>query len=417
MTAIPTETAKRLRRVALLIETSSSWGSQIIAGVSDYIRRHHAAPDAAERWTLYVDTRGYFEVPELPAWWKGDGVIARVTSSNLIEQLRTAQVPCVNVSQVFPPGLAMQQVTSNQVQIGALAAQTLIRTGVKHFAYYGPPKRSFYTDEISRSFAGTLKDAGLPAPAQFDPDRVLRSDNSPHDLLGPLSAWLEALPKPVGVLTWNYLGGQRVCEACCFAGLQVPNPVAVLSADYDQLISDICDPPLSCIDQAPRRVGYLAAAELERLLDGGTVEEPKLISPAGIIWKETVPGEHLHDELVREAICLINERLSSPISINELCSTLSVSRRKLELHFRRSLGQGPVARIQLMRIRLACQLLAETNLLVKQIALRCGFRNSEQLQRLLRIESAMTPLQYREAHRRPPRGATPPVVMPIQAGP
>ena len=80
----------------LSIETSTSWGSQIIAGISDYVRRH-------ERWLLYVDHRGVFEQQTVPDWWEGDGVIARVISPLLVRHVKNHRLPCVNVSQILLP--------------------------------------------------------------------------------------------------------------------------------------------------------------------------------------------------------------------------------------------------------------------------------------------------------------------------
>jgi LacI family transcriptional regulator len=401
---------QKLRRIALLVETSTSWGSLIIAGVSDYVRRHRTAANTrdGQRWTLYLDARGYFEKPELPAWWSGDGVIARVTTPGLVEQVRALRLPCVNVSQVSVPGAAVQQVTSNQTQIGRLAAETLIRTGVRKVGYVGPPRRDFYTDEIHRSFRATLADAGLPPPLVFDPERDATPGTGPRDLLRPLAEWLVQLGRPAAVLTWGFLGGQRVCEACCFAGLAVPRDISVLSGDYDQLVSDVCDPPLTCIDQAPRQVGYLAAAELDRLLSGGALESPRLVHPAGVIWRQSVVTERVDDRLVSEALLYIQARLARGFDIDALCDHLGVSRRKLELRFRQTVGHGPITYLRRQRLQEGCRLLAETSLLVKQIALKCGFHASEQFQRLLKAETGLTPGQYREAHRRPPRGAAAP---------
>ena len=64
------------KRVALLVETASSWGSQIIAGIADFVRRH-------DRWMLYLDHRGVYENQNVPREWPSDGIIARVTSGSL----------------------------------------------------------------------------------------------------------------------------------------------------------------------------------------------------------------------------------------------------------------------------------------------------------------------------------------------
>jgi hypothetical protein len=68
------------RRVAVLVDTSTSWGRRIIEGVHRYESEH-------SRWQLFVEPRGVDQRRWLPAGWQGDGVIARVGFPELSEQL------------------------------------------------------------------------------------------------------------------------------------------------------------------------------------------------------------------------------------------------------------------------------------------------------------------------------------------
>lgn len=385
------------KRVALLIETSTSWGAQIIAGVSDFIRRH-------ERWVLYVDQRGVFEPQSVPAWWEGDGIIARVTSRQLVQHVRVARTPCVNVSQIRIPSARIQQVTTDESLVGDLAADTLLAAGLRSFAYYGPPQREYYRDNVLAAFAAALATAGCRASV-FNPDRLLRSDTTPHLNLSHLVEWLRKLEKPVGVLAWNTLGAHRVGEACCWASIRVPEDVSILAGDHDQLIAEIASPRLSCIDHAPRRVGYLAAAELARLMSGGNVGDPVLVAPEGVIGRESVASGIVKDELVAQALRFIRANARKPIGIADILERVPASRRNLELRFRRELGRGPIAELRRVRVSLARRLLAETEHPIKRVAIECGFATTEQLQRLLRTETSLSPSEYRETHRRSCREA------------
>jgi LacI family transcriptional regulator len=380
------------KRVALLIETSTSWGSQIIAGISDYVRRH-------ERWLLYVDHRGVFEQQTVPDWWEGDGVIARVISPMLVRHVKNHRLPCVNVSQIRLPGADIQQVTTDERHVGMLAAQTLLRAGSRHFAYYGPPKRDYYVDRVGESFRQRLLQDGLPV-TQMDPDAFLRSDSSPHLDLPRLAEWLAGLAKPAGVLAWNTLGAQRVLEACCWAGIAVPESISVLAGDHDQLVADISTPRLTCIDHAPARVGYLAAAEMERLMAGGSVGEPILVEPAGVVWRESVVSPTRQDELVAQSLAFIAANASRAITVDDLLDNVAASRRSLELRFRKAVGHGPATEIRRTRLRRAFDMLAVTDLPIKQVAARCGFSGREQLERAVRAETSLPPSRYREVYRR-----------------
>src|SRR5690606_11122608 len=85
-----------------------------------------------------------------------------------------------------------------------------------------------------------------------------------------LSQWLHALEKPAAVFATNDLFGQRVLEACARAEIVVPEQVAVLGVDDDELLCGLCDPPLSSIDPDPERIGFEAARWLESILQGET---------------------------------------------------------------------------------------------------------------------------------------------------
>jgi LacI family transcriptional regulator len=388
------------KRVALLIETSSSWGQQIIAGVSDYVRRNG-------RWILYLDHRGTYEKQSIPAWWEGEGIIARLTSTVLVQQVRMANIPCVNVSSIRIPGGSIQHVNTNEHRVGEMAAETLISAGLKHFGYFGPPRREFYHDAVFESFQRRVTQAGFSVSA-IDPDRTLRSDTDPHLDLRQLGDWLLSLPKPVGICCWNALGAHRVTEACCWLKLVVPDDVSILGGDYDQLTAEIAMPQITCVDQAPRRLGFLAATELDRLMSGGKPGQPVLVEPAGILVKQTVVANTAQDPVVEEAVRLIRENSHKRYSIGQLLKALPISRRNLELRFNKALGHGPGAEIRSVRLAEAQRLLAETDLQIKEVAWRSGLNNPEQLQRLVREATSLSPSQYRHAYRRQPALGTPP---------
>jgi len=383
----------RVKRVALLIETSSSWGSLIIAGIGDYMRRH-------ERWVLLLDHRGMQEELTLPPDQHVDGVIARVTSLPLAESVLKLGVPCVNVSQIRVPVAGIQQVTSNQPRVGQMAAEAMIATGLRNFAYYGPPPREYYTDSILSAFRDSLARAGHALTVI---DRAAVHGPPPHGSLDltALARAVERLPRPVGTLCWNALGAHHLNEACVWSKISVPDEVSILGGDYDLLTTELSTPRLTCLDQVPRRVGFLAAAELTRLMNGGAVRDPQWVEPEGIVPGESMATSAIGDVLVAEALEYITANAGRNINIQDVLDAVPTSRRNLERRFRDALGHGPATEIRRRRLLEARRLLAETDLPVKAIAAQCGFSNPEQLQRLFRVETSFSPSEYREAHRRP----------------
>jgi len=60
-----------------------------------------------------------------------------------------------------------------------------------------------------------------------------------------LGEWLQALPKPVGVMACDDVRARHILEACASVGLRVPHEVAVIGVDDDEFVCELSDPPLS----------------------------------------------------------------------------------------------------------------------------------------------------------------------------
>src|SRR5262245_44496929 len=79
------------RRVCLLIDTSTSWGTRLIKGVS----RH--AQEAGD-WLIHVEPWGRYERFRVPIGWDGHGIIARVNHQTLAEEIAASRLPAINLS-------------------------------------------------------------------------------------------------------------------------------------------------------------------------------------------------------------------------------------------------------------------------------------------------------------------------------
>ena len=86
------------------------------------------------------------------------------------------------------------------------------------------------------------------------------------------------------MLCWSAARGRQVTEACHYAGIRVPDEIAVLGGDYDELMSHISSPPLSTIDQPAEQIGYAAAELLEGMIRGKKPRKrPMLFPPTRIV--------------------------------------------------------------------------------------------------------------------------------------
>ena len=71
--------------------------------------------------------------------------------------------------------------------------------------------------------------------------------------------WLRSLPKPVGLMAGIDERSQQIAEACKAAALSVPDQVAILGVDNDEIICHLSNIPLSSVALTAERGGYEAA--------------------------------------------------------------------------------------------------------------------------------------------------------------
>src|SRR5262249_62194601 len=83
-----------------------------------------------------------------------------------------------------------------------------------------------------------------------------------------VARWIRSLSKPLGLMACNDFRGIQALDACRRAGIAVPEEVAVIGVDNEELVCNLAYPPLSSVVPNARSIGYEAAALLDRLLRG-----------------------------------------------------------------------------------------------------------------------------------------------------
>jgi len=380
------------KHVTLLVETSTTWGREIVHGVGDYANKY-------ADWLVYFEPRGKYEDLKLPADWKGDGIIARVTHKALAEQVVASGKPAVNVSWYDFESNKIQHCSTDEVQAGQLVAQHFLGRAFCNFAYCGPRRRADYNDLFGDAYVSVLQEEGFECD-RFHEDLGSEGGAPTKADIEDLAQWIGDLSKPVAILAFSSVRGRQVVDACRLAGASVPEEVAVLGGELDELSCDLSNPKLSSVDLAPYRVGWEAANLLAEMMDKGS--EPRtrvLVPPARIVVRHSTDTLAIDDEVVSTALKYITANASSPITVKDILKEVPTSRRLLEVKFRKLLGRTIGQEIRHVRIELAKQLLADTEYPLATIADRCGLPYGEMLTRLFRREVGMTPSSYRKLFR------------------
>jgi LacI family transcriptional regulator len=301
----------------------------------------------------------------------------------------------VNVSTADPSQGVIPQCTSDEQEVGRLAAEHLISRGFELFAYCGPPeKRDGFTDLMWQEFQAELARHGRSAEC-YNPNRSSETVSLERSVSRELIDWLRRLPKPVG-LAWNAVQGRGVTEACRHAELRVPEQVAVICGEHDDLVCGLSTPPLSAIYQDGRKVGYEAARILGRMLHGEPPPKERLRIPVSrVIARQSTDILAIDDQVLAEALVLIREQASRGIRVDDIVRLLPISRRALEQRFQEVLGRSPAEEIRRVRLLHAKTLLEQTDLTVARIAKVSGFGTPAVLLRNFEAHYGLKPSVYR----------------------
>jgi LacI family transcriptional regulator len=217
---------------------------------------------------------------------------------------------------------------------------------------------------------------------------------------GAVTAWLQKLQKPVGVMATNDVRGRQVMEACAIGGIRVPDDVAVIGADDDHILSAFTNPPLSSVALNAERGGYQAAELLDGMMSGRVKEKQLiLVDPLWVVARPSTDVLAVEDRDVAVAIMFIRNNARKLIGVDDVAAHSAISRRSLEIRFQKSLGRSIREEIQRVRLSWVKQLLVETNLSLSKIAECTGFSGQSYLCDVFHRETGITLAGYRREKR------------------
>ncbi len=375
--------------VAVLVDTATGWGRRLVRGIVNYSQH--------SPWYLWIKSGGQDTPIWLPPGWRGDGIIARVGSRSAARRVRAAGVPVVNISAIELPDVDFPRVATDLPAAGRMAAEHLLDRGFVHFAYYGLAHRSF-VDRHYGGFANAVSAVcdDIPFYGTTIESGAGGSRTAWDTRQRGLSRWLKKLAKPVAIVAWTTELGRELIYACRREKFLVPEQVAVLAADNDELLCEACSPSLSGIALTSERIGFEAAKLLDRLMHGDRPPKaPCLLEPTGILTRQSTDTLAVDDPDLAHAVAFIRNHATDPIQVHHVLREVPVSRRWLERRFHEVLGRGPAAEIRRVRLARAKRLLAETDMPVPEVARLAGFGSREYLAAVFKRELNLSPRQYR----------------------
>src|ERR1700744_339207 len=386
----------KLPRVALLIETSRTYGRGILRGIARYAHVHGP-------WSFFTEERELHSgIPDRLASWNVDGIIARIEGRQMAGMLSRAGCPVVDVlGNARFEGISGFDTDARAV--AKLAADFFLNAGFRRFAFCGYPGIPF-SDRRAKAFRGYLALQNYSVrepPVQVSlapPTHIQAVERQGLDRENTLAGWLRTQPRPLALFACNDVCAQQVLNLCRDHGIQVPEEVAVMGVDNADVLCNICEPMLTSIEPDTEHLGFEAAAMLDRMMRG---KKTKLgmtqIPPLRVLERASTDVVAIDDRITVQAVRFIRDHVDDGISVKDFLANAGRSRTDLEQRFRRWLKTSIRSEIIRRRMERVCLLLRQTDLHLNEIARRTGFSAPTHLCRLFADQLGQTPGQYRHS--------------------
>lgn len=380
----------------LLLETSRAFPREIFRGVTRWSNLYGPA-------TLVVSA-GHVdqELPQLRSK-RNVGIIARLPTPGVLDAVKRLGVPTVTIEPSLPEyeaikeELSISEILSDSEKIAALGVEHFVERQFRRVAFCGLPNRIWSTKR-EQAFKRLAESVGLETYIYAYPEKqgnLSRQDERPF-----LTRWLRDLPKPIGVMACNDDRAAELLEIGTFEGIDVPDRVAVLGVDNDDLLCELTSPPLSSVTFDLGRAGFCAAALLWNLISGAASGYHRIdLPPTGIVTRRSTEVVAEDDPLVRRAVRYIRDNYQRQIGVADVARELDVSRRTLERRFIELLKRSVRGQIELFRFEQARNLILSTNDAIEEIARLAGFTHTKPMVRVFREHIGQTPSELRKQSR------------------
>lgn len=383
---------REIPKVALLVETSRGFGRELLGGIARYSQLHGP-------WNFFIKAGDFEQALPQMHQWGGTGIIARIANERVAKSILDANLPTIALGlsdeQMHPenPLANFSELSSDAVEVARMAANHLLERRFPHFAYVGLEDRA-WSQRRMREFTRQLNLVGSSPHVYPQPKR--RQDCIWEKEQFLMANWLQTLPRPVGLFACNDDRGREVLEACRLAELRVPEDVAVLGVDNDEVFCDLAYPPLSSVALNAETAGYRAAELLDAMMQG-RIRKPRRIAveALGVVTRRSTDIVAVEDQDVATALQFIHNRKGFKITVDDVVKEVLVSRRHLEKRFRETMGRTILDEIQLARLEQAKRLLLETTFPISKVADLAGFGTTGYFIQFFQRRVGKTPRKYR----------------------
>jgi LacI family transcriptional regulator len=372
-----------------LIVLSLKWYDiRIHQGVLEYARDRDWDVLASPHQPLALD------IPE------ADGQITMLGPNDRrrIQLVEKADIPVIDLGRYCD--LDLPRVCPDNVMAGRMAAEEFISRGFSRFAIFNTANY-WYNQERCEGFNTALKEHRYDAAEDWHLPKtdLLKSFFDPRSASGrQIRKWLTEAEKPLAVYTIEDESAAMIMRECHELGLAVPEQVALIGNNNDPLICPYTEVPLSSVDLNWEGVGHEAAARLDRLMQGGQLEDRlALVPPKGLAARKSSDTVAVKDLRVAKALSYIQDNSHRHVSVTEITKELGIPLRTLQWAFQRSVNCSIQDEISKRRLERVKEMLLNTDRNVGQISEDLGFSSAQYMNHFFVKMTGTSPNEFRKA--------------------
>ena len=335
-------------------------------------------------------------LPHVVKWakkWGADVVIGQFEANEPVELFR--QNGIVAIAQDYKAKFSsIPNITGDYLLTGRMAADLYLHKGFRNFAYFGY-KNVCWSEERCAGFRQRIEEAGLGDHFYlYDRQEI---DNLWYYAAPELEKWLHSLPKPVAVMACDDNQGNALIEACNDAGVKIPSDLSVIGVDNDEIICNLSDPTLSSISVDIERGGFETAQLAVKMIQDPLFPGYDItLHPIRLVHRVSTSAYATDDKDVLMALRFIRQNLGKKLSVGDVLAQVPLSRRLLEVRFKKVIGYSIYQYISQQRIGRFSELLLETNDSIQEIAYKMGEDDVKCICRRFKELKGCTPSEWRD---------------------
>ena len=276
-------------------------------------------------------------------------------------------------------------IRNDDIAIGREGARYLLSRGTfRAYAFVPTPTPTRWSTMRERGFRLQLSESGLTS------FRFYKNDE--------LADFLVKLPRPAAVMAATDYVAVQVIEACYAAKLSVPEQIAVIGVDNDELLCNSSRPTLTSIKPDHEGLGRFGARILDCMMARRKVPKsiPAHVKSLGVVERDSTRTVPPAGYIMREALAYIRSNAAKGINVNDVVKHIGVSRRLLYLRFQQMNGKSIHETILDTRLEIVKRKLKQTTAPLSQIAAESGFSSANRLSHLFFERFNIYPSDFRK---------------------